>query len=74
MSSHVYDVVVIGAGVSGLSGAKILVENGIDVLVLEARNRVGGRTWTVQVSLKHFILSDYIDTTRSSDRNRRRSL
>lgn len=48
MSSHVYDVIVIGAGVSGLSGAKILVENGIDVLVLEARNRVGGRTWTVQ--------------------------
>ena len=48
--SHVYDVIVIGAGASGLSAAKLCKENGLDVIVLEARNRVGGRTWTVKVS------------------------
>ncbi|XP_033120539.1 amine oxidase [flavin-containing] B-like [Anneissia japonica] len=32
----------------GLCAAKLLVDNGIDVLVLEARDRVGGRTHTIQ--------------------------
>lgn len=32
----------------GLSAAKWLHENGVDVLVLEARDRVGGRTFTVR--------------------------
>jgi monoamine oxidase len=36
--------------ISGLSAAKLLQENGIDVLVLEARDRVGGRTYTEHVS------------------------
>jgi monoamine oxidase len=38
-----YDLVVIGAGLAGLSAARDLVHGGADVLVLEARNRVGGR-------------------------------
>ena len=50
MSEHVYDVIVIGAGVSGLSAARLLHQNGFDVLVLEAQDRVGGRTWTARVS------------------------
>ncbi|XP_066267397.1 amine oxidase [flavin-containing] B-like isoform X3 [Branchiostoma lanceolatum] len=41
------DVVVIGAGISGLCAAKLLHETGLDVQVLEARDRVGGRTYTV---------------------------
>ena len=40
------DVVVIGAGPSGLTAAYELVKAGKSVAVLEARDRVGGRTWT----------------------------
>jgi monoamine oxidase len=38
-----YDVVVLGAGLAGLSAARDLVRGGAEVLVLEARSRVGGR-------------------------------
>lgn len=34
----------------GLSAAKLLSESGLSVVVLEARNRVGGRTFTIRVS------------------------
>ncbi|MFE3580112.1 flavin monoamine oxidase family protein [Streptomyces vinaceus] len=37
------DVVVVGAGMAGLVAARDLVRGGADVLVLEARDRVGGR-------------------------------
>jgi monoamine oxidase len=39
-----HDVVVVGAGLAGLALARYLAGEGIDVLVLEARDRVGGRT------------------------------
>lgn len=34
---------------TGLSAAKVLRDKDVDVVVLEARDRVGGRTWTVKV-------------------------
>lgn len=43
-ASKVNDVIIIGAGLSGLSAAKVCHDKGLNVLVLEARDRVGGRT------------------------------
>ena len=39
-------IIVIGAGVAGLSAAQELKKAGHEVLVLEASNRIGGRIWT----------------------------
>jgi monoamine oxidase len=41
------DVIVIGAGLSGLASAMLLEEAGLDVQVIEARDRVGGRVHTL---------------------------
>jgi monoamine oxidase len=46
MSTTSYDVVVIGAGFAGIIAARDLSVRGHSVLLLEARDRVGGRTWT----------------------------
>ncbi|OGA54516.1 MAG: hypothetical protein A3F74_05840 [Betaproteobacteria bacterium RIFCSPLOWO2_12_FULL_62_58] len=40
------DVVIIGAGAAGLAAAAELARCGQSVLVLEARDRIGGRVWT----------------------------
>ena len=40
------DVVVIGAGAAGISAARALRAAGVPHLVLEARQRLGGRAWT----------------------------
>lgn len=41
-----YDVLVLGAGAAGLSAARVLSDAGRSVLVVEARERIGGRVWT----------------------------
>jgi monoamine oxidase len=43
---HDANVVVIGAGAAGVAAARRLVDAQIRVVVLEARDRVGGRGWT----------------------------
>jgi len=40
------DVIIIGAGVAGLSAAQDLQQAGKKIVVLEARNRIGGRIYT----------------------------
>ena len=41
------DVIVVGAGLAGLQAAVLLQDEGVDVLVIEARDRVGGRVWSL---------------------------
>lgn len=51
------DVVIVGAGFTGLSAAQALKDTGLHVLILEARDRVGGRVES-QVN----VLGERIDT------------
>jgi monoamine oxidase len=46
MANASWDVVIIGAGVSGMAAAGELRKSGLSVLILEARDHVGGRAWT----------------------------
>ena len=41
------DTVILGAGAAGLAAARVLHDAGQRVVVLEARNRIGGRIFTV---------------------------
>jgi monoamine oxidase len=43
------DVAVVGAGAAGIAAARRLMRPGLSVLVLEARDRIGGRAWTARV-------------------------
>ena len=47
-AAHGTKVIVLGAGVAGLSAAYELGKAGYDCTVLEARDRTGGRNWTVR--------------------------
>ena len=44
-----YDVVVVGGGYAGTAAARDCMENGYRTLLLEARNRLGGRTFTAEL-------------------------
>src|SRR5262245_58594859 len=44
------DVCVVGAGYAGLTAARRLQQGGKSVVVLEARDRIGGRIWTYHLS------------------------
>lgn len=49
MTQPQYDVVVIGAGLAGLTAARVLNDNAIPCVVLDASDRVGGRVKTDEV-------------------------
>lgn len=46
MNSNKTDVIVVGAGAAGLAAARALRDHDLDVIVLEARDRIGGRVFT----------------------------
>ena len=50
MKTHEVDVVVVGAGLAGLAAAQNLTDAGLTVMVLEARDRVGGRLLNHQLA------------------------
>lgn len=58
MTDHItpYDVILIGAGYAGLTATRELRKAGKNVLLLEARDRVGGRVWT-----QRFEDGSYVD-------------
>jgi monoamine oxidase len=52
---ELYDAVIIGAGLSGLTAARRLAQANKKILVLEAQDRVGGRTWSQPIGQADFI-------------------
>jgi monoamine oxidase len=68
-AKKLYDVVVVGAGLSGLQAALTTRAAGLSVCVLEATNRVGGKTFTVQSSEKGFndLGAAWINDTNQSE-------
>ncbi len=50
MTAKQYDVIVVGAGLSGLQAALDVQQAGLSCIVLEARDRVGGKTWSVPLA------------------------
>jgi monoamine oxidase len=52
MAEQSVDVIVVGGGLSGMAAARELSRKGHEVVVLEARDRLGGRTETKKVLWK----------------------
>ncbi len=48
MTSGDVDVAVIGGGAAGIGAARRLRQAGVKGLIVEARNRLGGRAWTIE--------------------------
>ncbi len=60
-------VVVLGGGIAGLSSAYELCKLGYDVTLLEARERVGGRNWTVRKGTRIDFVNGYTQTCNFSE-------
>jgi monoamine oxidase len=55
-SNHDYDVIVVGGGFSGIAAARDCQRAGLRTAVLEARNRLGGRTFSSRLGKDHVEL------------------
>ncbi len=60
-------VVVLGAGIAGLTSAYELEQAGFLVTLIEARDRVGGRAWTVRGGDKVEMIGEETQTAQFSD-------
>ena len=47
MGDRVFDLAIVGAGIAGLAAARQAIGHGLDVVVLEATDRIGGRIQTI---------------------------
>lgn len=52
---RLHDVAVVGAGLAGLTAARDIAAKGKSVVVLEARDRVGGRVWNQDLGDGHVV-------------------
>ena len=48
MISGEVEVAIVGAGAAGIGAARRLAEAGVEALMVEARDRLGGRAWTIE--------------------------
>lgn len=53
--THETQVLIIGAGISGLEAARLLKKNGVKTLVIEARDRTGGRIHSIKTKNGHVV-------------------
>ncbi len=50
MASNEFEIVIVGGGAAGIGAARRLHEAGVPCLIVEARERLGGRGWTTPVA------------------------
>jgi monoamine oxidase len=68
MAKNEFEVVIIGGGAAGVAAGRRLGEAGVDALIVEARDRLGGRSWTV-TDASGFPLDLGCGWLHSADRN-----
>ena len=68
MASSETEVVIVGGGAAGIAAGRRLVDAGVECLVVEARLRLGGRSWTIRDG-SQFPLDLGCGWLHSADRN-----